>query len=245
MNASAAGRPWDTTHHRGSASTFHALEPTGERRQAWWLDVDRPALVLGSAQSDSVADHDACARAGVEIVRRRSGGGAVLLLPDKCGWLDVVVPRDDPLWDDDIGESMWWLGDLWSDALVALGCDDVAVHHGPLQHTPWSRLVCFDGLGAGEVTIGGHKAVGISQRRTRHWARLQSSVNLAPVGAVGRPFGVNLDTNAALNGSGLNEVLVSLLSPPRPTADQLRPFAVIDASILALQDAVNAVLARC
>ena len=33
--------------------------------------------------------------------------------------------------------------------------------------------VCFAGLGPGEVTVDGRKVVGISQRRTRAWARFQ------------------------------------------------------------------------
>ncbi|HEX2382259.1 MAG TPA: hypothetical protein VHI95_06460, partial [Acidimicrobiales bacterium] len=36
-----------------------------------------------------------------------------------------------------------------------------------------SGRACFAGLGPGEVTIGGRKAVGISQRRTRAGARFQ------------------------------------------------------------------------
>lgn len=247
VSSSASTGPWVTTHHRGSAATFHALEPTGEHRQAWWLDVDQPALVLGSTQPELVADAQACAAAGVQVVRRRSGGGAVLLLPGECAWLDVVVPRDDPLWHDDIGESMWWLGQVWAEALDVLGCSDVAVHRGPLQHTPWSRLVCFDGLGAGEVTINGQKAVGISQRRTRHWARLQSSVNLAVADADRRRLAASLFANSGpssgTTGSSFNEVLVSLLSPPRPTAAQLRPFAVINASSEAVRTAVSSALA--
>ena len=34
----------------------------------------------------------ACAAPGVEVVRRRSGGGAVLLVPGEVVWFDVVVP---------------------------------------------------------------------------------------------------------------------------------------------------------
>jgi hypothetical protein len=38
----------------------------------------------------------------------------------------------------------------------------------------WSSLVCFAGLGAGEVvSADGQKVVGISQRRTRHGALFQ------------------------------------------------------------------------
>jgi lipoate-protein ligase A len=217
----ASDPTWAIEHHIGTASAFHALQPSGGHRLAWWLDVDRPALVLGSAQPDSVADRQACVDAGVEVVRRRSGGGAVLLVPGQCAWLDVVVPNADPLWRDDIGRSMWWFGEVWAQALTALGVADVDVHRGPIEHTAWSRLVCFDGLGAGEVTVGGRKAVGISQRRTRDWMRLQSSVHLAPP-----------------------HLLVSLLSPPRPTEGELRPPAVIDVPPDQLKAAVEAALLR-
>ena len=37
-------------------------------------------------------------------------------------------------------------------------------------------LVCFAGLGPGEVTVAGAKALGISQRRTRAGARFQCAV---------------------------------------------------------------------
>src|SRR5690606_25915326 len=53
------------------------------------------------------------------------------------------------------------------------------VHHGALQRRPWSDLVCFAGLGPGEVTVpGGAKVVGISQRRTRAAARFQCAALL-------------------------------------------------------------------
>jgi hypothetical protein len=35
------------------------------------------------------------------------------------------------------------------------------------------RLVCFAGIGAGEVLVGGAKVVGISQRRDRRGSRFQ------------------------------------------------------------------------
>jgi lipoate-protein ligase A len=203
---------WTIEHFSGSASAFHAWEPEeGVGRLARWFSVDRPALVLGSAQRDEVVDADACAAAGVEVVRRRSGGGAVLLLPGEVTWLDVVVPAGDPLWTDDVGRSMLWFGEVWAEALRALGEHDVAVHRGALQSTAWSRLVCFDGLGSGEVTVGGSKAVGISQRRTRAWARFQAAVYHR-----WRP-----------------EVLLGLLRGPVPDLDELRSVrAVADAEAL-------------
>ncbi len=44
------------------------------------------------------------------------------------------------------------------------------------MRTRWSDLVCFAGLGRGEVTVAGRKVVGISQRRTRDGARFQCAV---------------------------------------------------------------------
>ena len=41
------------------------------------------------------------------------------------------------------------------------------------MYTAWSSMICFDGVGAGEVLVDGRKLVGISQRRMRHAARLQ------------------------------------------------------------------------
>ncbi len=106
-------------------------------------------------------------------MRRRSGGGALWVAPAGCLWVDVVVPRGEALWDDDIGRSPLWLGRAWRGALGA-GTGAV-VHEGAMVRTPWSAAFCFSGVAAGEVTRGpgGPKLVGISQRRTRAGARFQ------------------------------------------------------------------------
>jgi lipoate---protein ligase len=151
-------------------------------RTVWVLEADRPALVLGSTQPDTVADRPALTAAGVELVRRRSGGGAVLLEGGADLWVDVFLPRSDPLWDDDVGRAAWWLGEVWAAALAGSGAvSRPCVHRGGLVRRPWSDLVCFAGLGAGEVTAGpgGPKVVGISQRRTRDGARFQCSLTSA------------------------------------------------------------------
>ena len=41
----------------------------------------------------------------------------------------------------------------------------------------WCPLVCFAGIGAGEIVVDGRKLVGISQRRTRAGARFQCAVH--------------------------------------------------------------------
>ena len=178
---------WPVERLEGSAADFHARPlPSGGARAVSVLTVTRPALVLGSTQRDDVVDTDALAATGIELVRRRSGGGAVLVEPDRTVWIDVDLPRDDDRWTDDVGRSFVWLGQAWAGALADLGLDP-EVNTGGMCTTPWSRLVCFAGLGPGEVTVGGAKAVGLAQRRTRHGARFQTAVNLAwdPVPLVG------------------------------------------------------------
>ena len=187
---------WLVERFVGPASEFHARavpEPCG--RAVWVHEVDRPALVLGSAQHDGVADRDALGVHGVELVRRRSGGGAVLLVPGAVLWVDVLLPAGDALWDDDIGRSTHWLGSVWAAVLGR----EARVHTGPMVHRTWSKVVCFAGLGPGEVTVGGRKAVGISQRRTRGGARFQC--------ALYRAFDADL--------------LCALLAAPRPSAHEL------------------------
>ena len=129
-----------------------------------------PAIVLGSTQSDEGLDPG-----DVAVVRRRSGGGAVLVGPDDPLWVDVDLPAGDPLWEDDVGRSFHWLGRAWADALGDLGVDAV-VHEGSFEPGPWGRVVCFAGRGPGEVFVDGAKVVGLAQRRTRAGARFQCAV---------------------------------------------------------------------
>jgi len=156
---------------RGPASRLHS-RPFPDARSITFYDVDRPALVLGSAQADVGVDPDRAAAAGIDVVRRRSGGGAVWLAPGSLVWADLYIPRtDDPLWDDDVGRSMWWVGETWSSVVGP----DAEVWRGAMVETAWSRQVCFAGLGPGEVTLGGRKVVGISQRRTGEGALFQTA----------------------------------------------------------------------
>jgi lipoate-protein ligase A len=131
--------------------------------------VSAPAVVLGSTQQLSVVDNERAQAAGVVVARRRSGGGAVLVTPADPFWVDAWIPRGDPLWLDDVARAFDWVGDTWGRALEGLGITGVSVHRGGLAPcTSWSSLVCFGGVGTGEVLdADGRKVVGISQRRTR------------------------------------------------------------------------------
>lgn len=226
-------RPWRVERHLGTAAAFHArVVPEPARRVVWWFEVTGPAVALGSTQPDAVVDRAAAAAAGVDVVRRRSGGGAVWLEPGAVTWVDVVLPAGDPRWVDDVGRSALWLGEAWARALAALGLADLAVHRGPLVRGPWSPLVCFAGLGPGEVLLGGRKVVGISQRRTRGAARFQCAVlhrwdpaPLAEVLAISAAERAALVTDLAAEAVGIGAVepatvvaaLVAALGDTEPT----------------------------
>jgi lipoate-protein ligase A len=152
----------------------HLAAPAAEHRLVRLLDLTRPAVILGSSQPEATVDARRAEIAGVDVVRRPSGGGAVLVVPGEALWADVFLPAGDPLWSEDVGVAFHWLGRAWAEALTQVGVPAQA-YEGPMRHTPWSKLVCFAGLGPGEVLHAGsgRKVVGLSQRRTRTHARFQ------------------------------------------------------------------------
>lgn len=166
---------WSIQHTVGSAGAFHDRPPPVPLRPTVWIHhVDRPALVLGSTQRAPLLDNDSAERAGIEVCQRRSGGGLVYVDPENSLWIDVIVPRGHPLWSDDVGLAFDWVGQTWAEALTAAEIGGpTRVHRGRLMHPDWGRVICFAGLGPGEVVVGGRKVVGLSQRRTREAARFQ------------------------------------------------------------------------
>ena len=186
----------EVVRQRGSVGYLHGLDPfdavhgaahrSGSGQQVWWCDATDAALVLGSRQSIGLVDQAALTAAGLGIVRRRSGGGAVIVRPDVATWVDVVMPHG--IAPDDIRGSMVWIGERWMAAVAPLladgsGARELEVHRGGMVVTAWSDLVCFAGLGPGEVLLGGRKLVGLSQRRSRRGLRIQGMVYRSPLTA--------------------------------------------------------------
>jgi lipoate-protein ligase A len=238
----------------GTVAELHARDPFGRdpaggdvladgrfglvgEPAVWWCDFTDAAIVLGSAQGPEVLDAAACAAAGLSVVRRRSGGGAVLLRPGAVVWLDIVVPAG--RWPDDVRATMVRAGELWRTALVDSGTAPagLAVHAGGMVTTAWSQLVCFDGTGPGEVLDTGRrpprKLVGLSQRRTRHGLRIQGLVHTGPLvaetarllAADRRPAGtlgeqaVLAGGEAAVLAAALANALAGLDTAPAPAAE--------------------------
>jgi lipoate-protein ligase A len=181
--------------------------------------------VLGSTQPESDFEPDRCASAGLDLVRRRSGGGAVLVQPGAQVWADFYLPAADPLFCTDISASFIWLGELWAAAVRATtgASTTVEVASSSSDAGGWARRLCFCGITRGEVTLSGKKAVGLCQRRDRagawfHTMALTSLDAAATADLVAgsaqdrRDAAARLESSAvALPGDGIASALVAAL----------------------------------
>lgn len=162
--------PWKRHDWHGSAADFHAMNPA-LTRALWWCVVQSPAIILGSTQQEGDVDVAVAEEMGLDVVRRRSGGGAVYVHPTESVWIDVTIPKEDPLFVDDVSASMLWLGDVFVAALQPWV--NARTFRGTFDAGTDGRSVCFASASPGEVFVGDEKLVGISQRRGRDGARLQ------------------------------------------------------------------------
>lgn len=197
----------------------------------------RPAVVLGSTQRRAIVNDSVCEALGIDVVRRATGGGAVLVAPEAQVWIDVWIPRGDRLWSDDVIKAASWLGHVWVTALESMGLDDGRVHTAGLLRSQWSDAICFGGVGPGEVLTGPTKVVGVAQRRTGLGARFHTVTPLvwAPDALVSL---LQLDRDAAAAAtaylSGAAVGLADVVTPGRGAPASAVVTAVEEAFLTAL-----------
>lgn len=133
--------------------------PPTLRLYAW----DPPAVSLGYFQSlDRAVDREACRRAGIDVVRRPTGGRALLhhLEVTYC----LVLPR--ALLPDSVLEAHRWISAGLARGLRRLGAEAVlAPRARRIRPAAAGSAACFDAPGAYEVTVRGRKLVGSAQVR--------------------------------------------------------------------------------
>jgi lipoate-protein ligase A len=130
----------------------------------------RPAcLSLGRFQRSADVDWAACMRAGVEVVRRPSGGRA-LLHADELTYA-VIARADHPLFAGR-ASIMHSYHDISMALLHGLQRLGVAAELAPAGRRRGVSAACFDTPAAFELTIAGRKLVGSAQAR-REGALLQ------------------------------------------------------------------------
>jgi lipoate-protein ligase A len=113
--------------------------------------------------------------AGVDLVRRPTGGGAVLHRSDIC--YSIVLPLSHPLAAGGIVDSYQRLARGLAAGLEALGLPPLSeTAADPPERGGW----CFEAIAPHELTLGGRKLVGSAQARREGALLQQGSIRLAP-----------------------------------------------------------------
>jgi lipoate-protein ligase A len=134
-----------------------------------------PCLSLGRFQPIPL---ETCREAGLEIVRRPTGGRAVLHRGDIC--YSVIAPADHPLLAGSILQSYGKIARALAEAMAILGLpplQEAAAHDGS-PASDW----CFEALAPHELAVDGAKLVGSAQLRRDGVLLQQGSIRLAPPG---------------------------------------------------------------
>jgi lipoate-protein ligase A len=136
---------------------------------------DGPWLSLGYSQGLEPARRLACERAGVRVVRRATGGRAVLHGCD----LTYAVTAPIALVGGDVLESSARIARGLTKGLRSLGVDAVCAPP-PRGRLRAAGFDCFATAGAHEVLSGGLKLCGSAQRRARGALLQHGSVRMSP-----------------------------------------------------------------
>jgi lipoate-protein ligase A len=123
-----------------------------------------PALSLGRSQQFAEADQAACHAAGVDIVRRPTGGRSILHTDELT--YSVSVPQTDPRARGGVVESYRRLSEGLLAGLLALGVDAIQAA-GQKADVSETTAVCFESPSDYEITVAGRKLVGSAQWRAR------------------------------------------------------------------------------
>jgi lipoyl(octanoyl) transferase len=139
----------------------------------------RPAcLSLGYFQSFDVVDLPGCRRQGIDIVRRPTGGRAIL--HDAEVTYSVALPASVLGHDAGILPSYHRLSLALSDGLRELGVKSTLAPESAAPARILSGPVCFDSPSAHEILLNGRKLVGSAQVRRNRALLQHGSIVLEP-----------------------------------------------------------------
>ena len=137
--------------------------PPTLRLFAW----DPPCLSIGYAQPFSDIDTNRLFRNGWELVRRVTGGRAILHTDELT--YSVIAPENDPRVAGNVLESYKRLSQALLAALVRLGLPAESLPYPPKngESIQQQEPVCFEIPSNYEITVGGKKLIGSAQARKK------------------------------------------------------------------------------
>jgi lipoyl(octanoyl) transferase len=128
------------------------------RLYAW----NPPCLSLGYGQHSSDVDFERCQQLGWDVVRRPSGGRAILHIDELT--YSLALPADDELTAGSVVESYWRISTALIRGLTRLGANPVAEAR---SKQPENGPTCFETPSHYEITVNGRKLVGSAQMRRK------------------------------------------------------------------------------
>ena len=156
-----------------------AVKPT-LRLYAW----EPPCLSLGYSQSAADVDFERLNARGWGVVRRLSGGRAILHVDELT--YSVVVPADDPRVAGGVVESYRRLSRGLLAALASLGAQVRAEQASSKARESSKGPVCFEVPSDYEITVNGRKLIGSAQTRRGEGGAVLQHGALPLYGDVGR-----------------------------------------------------------
>ena len=132
-------------------------------------------LSLGYAQRFDATALDACRAVGVEVVRRVTGGRAVLHGAD----LTYAIAAPEALLPGGLEESYRALSDALLAALRTLGIEAERAPGGRARPAERADFDCFAEAATDELCVGGRKLAGSAQRRAGGALLQHGSIRLA------------------------------------------------------------------
>lgn len=135
---------------------------------------ERPTLSLGKHQDGADIDEDYIRKSGFDVVRRPSGGRAVLHWDELT--YSVIIPSTHDLFDTKVLELYNLLSGIIVDGLNDIGYPVKIVegHRKPVSS------VCFQVPSIYEVALNDIKVIGSSQTRTQRYILQHGSIVLIP-----------------------------------------------------------------
>jgi lipoate-protein ligase A len=154
---------------------------------------DPPALSVGAKVELPDDVRQRCAQAGVQIVRRATGGGCVL--HDRDVTYSVVAPEA----GRSVLEAYRWVAACLTAGLGLLGIEASVAEH-PALGLP---LDCFAVATGADLEVGGRKICGSAQVRRRGWFLQHGSIPISDIRAnTARLLGGSVDqTSTCLDRS--------------------------------------------
>ncbi len=138
----------------------------GHTLRFYWFEP--PALSIGAYQPLEEVDLFACETAGIDVVRRPTGGRAVL--HDGCITYSLCGPADGPVFSGSVRQSYGRIAEALVQAVQSLGA--IGVTPAPPDVRTRAGPACFDSAAPYELLAGGSKLAGHAQVR-RGGAALQ------------------------------------------------------------------------